>query len=225
MPNLAASPVVLTSGGINSNTLTTSSFTPNDGEVIVVKVATSDSVITMGAPTGGSLSFGPAKVSMAPGGFRGTTAIYAVKVGTSPGSMTLSSTPTGASEHSMAVERWLNADLAGTPVVGSSQGSSGAANGSLSTTALASVVSWSASEVQSTDPATRAYLSSAIEDGIDDAHGSANGVHYYGYQTAPTAGSQAFGLSAPTPMQYVIAGIEILDIPITWTFGYDVMIG
>ena len=225
MPNLAASPVVLTSGGANSNTLTTSSFTPADGEVIVVKLATSDGTLIMGAPTGGSLSFGSPKVFKTPGGFAGSCAIYAVKVGTSPGSMTLASTPTGVIEHSMCVERWINADLAGTPATGSAQGFSGAPNSSLTSTGTASVVSWVASDVQSTDPASRAYLSSAIEDGIDDSHGSANGVHYYAWQTAPTAGSQAFGLSAPTPTQYVIAGIEIIDVPVTWTFGYDVTIG
>lgn len=223
MPNLAASPVVLTSGGANANTLTTSAFTPGDGEVIVVKVATSDGTLVMGAPSG--LSFGAAKVSKVPGGFAGSCAIYAVKIGTSPGSITLSSTPTGSIEHSMCVERWLNADLAGTPATNSAQGFSGAANSSLTSTGPASIVSWVASDVQSTDPATRAYLSSAIEDGIDDAHGSANGVHYYAYQVAPTAGTQTFGLSAPTPQQYVIAGIEILDVPVTWTFGYDVQIG
>jgi hypothetical protein len=225
VPNLAASPVVLTSSGANSNTLTTASFTPADGEVIVVKLATSDGTLVMGAPTGGSLSFGAAKVSRVPGGFAGSCAIYAVKVGTSPGSMTLASTPTGTVEHSMCVERWLNADLAGTPASGSAQGFSGAANSSLTSTGAASIVSWVSSDVQSTDPATRAYLSSAIEDGIDDSHGAANGVHYYAYQVAPSAGSQSFGMSAPTPTQWVIAGVEILDVPVTWTFGYDVTIG
>lgn len=224
MPNPAASPIVLTSGGANSNPLTTGSFTPADGEVIVVKGATSDGTLTMDTPTGGSLTFSLI-VQKVPGGFAGSCAIYAVKVGTSPGSMTISSTPTGSVEHSMCVERWLNADLAGTPASNSAQGFSGAANSSLTSTGPASIVSWVASDVQSTDPATRAYLSSAIEDGIDDSHGGSNGVHYFAYQVAPTAGSQAFGLSAPTPQQWVIAGIEILDVPITWQFGYDVQIG
>lgn len=225
VPTLADTPVFISSSGSNSNTLQTPAFTPSDGEVIVVRLATSDSVITMGAPSGGSLTWGPAKVSMAPGGFRGTCSIYAVQVGTSPGSMTVSSTPTGSTVHSMAVARLLNASLAGSPAVGSAQNNTGSANASLTSTGNNSMIFWVASDVQSLDPAGRAYLASATEDGLYDAHGSASGVHYYAYQAAAVPGSQAFGLTAPTGMQYVIAGLEVLDVPVTWTFGYDVQIG
>ena len=226
MPQLADTPVYLFTSVSDSSTLTTPSFTPADDEVIVVKTATSDSVITMGTPTGGSLTFGPPKVEMAPGGFRPVCSIYAVKVGTSPGSMTLSSTPTGATHHSMVVERWLNADLAGTPATGSAQGSTGVLpSGSLTSTGPASVVSWVSADIQSVDPATRGYLASATEDGLYDGHGGANGVHYYARQAAASVGSQTFGLTAPIGQQWVIAGIEILDVPVTWTYGYDVRIG
>jgi hypothetical protein len=225
MPTLADVPMFVSSGTSDTSTLTSSSFTPGDGEVLVVKLATSHPTNVMGAPSGGSLTWGSAWVSRAPGGFRGSCSIYAVKVGTSPGSMTVSSTPSGACWHSMVVERWSNADLATTPATGSNDSNTGAANSSLTSTGSNSIVSSVSVDVQSLDPASRAYLGSATEDGLMDAHGSSNGVHYHAWQAAASAGTQNFGLSAPTGMQYVIAGIEVLDIPVTWTFGYDVVIG
>jgi hypothetical protein len=55
---------------------------------------------------------------------------------------------------------------------------------------------------------------------------SADGVMYFAYQSAAAAGSQSFGLSAPTGMQYVIAGIEVQAAPVSaWTYGFDVRIG
>jgi hypothetical protein len=225
MPNLAAPAMFLSSGADNTNTLTTSSFTPGDGEVLVVKMATSHPTNVMGAPTGGSLTWGSALVTRAPGGFRGSVAIYAVKIGTSPGSMTVAATPTGSCWHSMTVKRLTAADLAGTPATGANDSNTGAANASLTSTGVNSYIEWVASDVQSVDPASRAYLGSATEDGLMDAHTSSNGVHYPAYQTAAAPGTQTFGLSAPTGMQYVIAGIEVLDVPVTWTYGYDVVIG
>lgn len=223
MPQLADVPMVVSASG--ATTVTTGSFTPGDGEVIVVAGACSDGTISMGTPTGGSLSFGPAKASKVPGGFAGSVVIYAVQVGTSPGAMTISSTPSGSVPHSITVSRWLNASLAATPASGTAQGVSGAANGALTTTGPKSMVVWAASDVQSLNPSTRAYLGSAVEDGLYDGSAGSNGVHYFAHQLVNAAGSASFGLSAPTPMQWVIAGIELLDVPVEWTFGYDVRIG
>jgi hypothetical protein len=223
MPQLADVPMFVNDFG--TNPITTPSFTPADGEVIVVCGACSDGTISMGAPTGGSLSFGAAKAAKVPGGFAGSVVVYAVQVGTSPGAMTLTSTPSGSVPHSMTVYRLVNAALAATPASGTAQGVSGAPSASLTTTGAKSMVVWASSDVQSTDPVSRAYLGSAIEGGLYDGHGGANGVHYSAYQTVNSAGSVTFGLSAPTPQQWVIAGIEVLDVPVEWAFGYDVKIG
>jgi hypothetical protein len=56
-PTLAATPLFVTSSTVNTNTLTSSSFTPANGEVIVVKLATGDTTVSMGAPTGGSQTY------------------------------------------------------------------------------------------------------------------------------------------------------------------------
>jgi hypothetical protein len=124
------------------------------------------------------------------------------------------------------VSRWLNAALATTPASGTAQGFSGAPSASLTTTGAKSMLVWASSDVQSTDPAGRAYLGSAVEAGIYDGHGGSNGVHYFAHQLVNTAGLPAtFGLSAPTPQQWVIAGIELLDVPVEWALGYDIKIG
>jgi hypothetical protein len=66
-------------------------------------------------------------------------------------------------------------------------------------------------DAQSLDPSLRAYLGSATDEGVDDAHGSADGVIYFGRQAVASAGATSYGLSAPTGMQYWIAGIEVQD--------------
>jgi hypothetical protein len=209
-PTLAATPLFVTSGAVNSSAITTASFTPSNGEVVVVKMTTGDTTVSMGAPTGGSQTY-TSRVVVAPGGFNGWCAIYTAVISGSPGSMTISATPSGSTRHSLLIERWNTAQLAATPATGSASGTAAAANTTLTSTASNSIVSWVAVDEQSIDPATRTYLSSATEDGLDDAHASADAVHYYAYQSAAAAGSQSFGLSAPTGMKYVIAGIEILD--------------
>lgn len=206
-PTLAASYYVA-SAGTSTAAITTPSFSPAAGEVLIVKMETWDTGVSMGSVTGGSQTY-TSRVTVAPGGFRPWCGITTAVVSGSPGSMTVSATPSASAQYSMCVERWSLAQLAGTPVTASANAGSGAASSSLTTTAAASIVSWVASDAQSVDPATRAYLSSATDEGVRDGHLGANGVGYHAYQTAASAGSQSFGLSAPTGMQWCIAGIEI----------------
>lgn len=190
-----------------TTTLTTASFTPSNGDVLIVKMGTWDSASPLGAPTGGSQTF-TSRVVNAPGGFNQWCAIYTATVSGSPGSMTVSSVPSVSLRGSMLVERWTGAQLAGSPVTNSATGT-GAASGTITPTAGTSVISWTAGDVNSVDPATRAFLGSGTGDGLRDDHVGSNGVDYYGYQNSTGTGSQSYGLSAPTGMQYVIAGIEI----------------
>jgi hypothetical protein len=209
-PTLAAAVMLVSSGAVNSSAVVTGSFTPSNGEVVVIKVATSDSTISMGTPTGGSQTYTSRVVSTS-GGFRPWVGIYTTVISGSPGSMTISSTPTGSCRHAMLVERWTSAQLAATPVTNSAQGGTGAASSTLTTSAANSVLSWVSADAQSLDPSTRAYLGSATDEGVDDAHGSADGVIYFGRQAVASAGATSYGLSAPTGMQYWIAGIEVQD--------------
>jgi hypothetical protein len=128
--------------------------------------------------------------------------------------MTVSSTPAANARYSMTVERWGSAQLAASPVTnsgGTTNGGTGAAASSLTTSAANSVISWVAGDAQSLDPVTATYLNSATSEGVRDGHVGSNGVEYYAWQNVASAGSTNFGLSAPTGMQWDIAGIEILD--------------
>lgn len=190
-----------------TSALVTPSFTPSNGEVLVVKLVTWDSGSPLGAPTGGSQTY-TSRVTNAPGGFNQWAAIYTAVISGSPGSMTVSSTPSVSLRGSMVVERWSGAQLAATPVTASSA-STGAATGSITPTAGTSVISWAAGDVNSVDPATRAYLASATQDGLRDDHVGSNGVDYHAYQSSTGTSSQSYGLSAPTGMGYVTVAIEV----------------
>lgn len=196
------------SSGTSSAAISTPSFTPSNGESIIVKAETWDSGTSMGTPTGGSQTY-TQRVAVAPGGFRPWVGIFTATISGSPGSMTISSTPSASARYSILVERWTGAQFDATPATGSANAGSGAANGSLTTEADNSVISWVAGDAQAVDPATRAYLHSDTDEGLRDEHTTVDGVAYYAYYTAGAAGAATFGLSAPTGMQWCIAGIEL----------------
>jgi hypothetical protein len=190
-----------------TSALVTPSFTPSNGEVLVIKLVTWDSAAAMGAPTGGSQTY-TSRIINAPGGFNEWAGIYTAVISGSPGAMTVSSTPSTSLRGSMVVERWSGAQLAATPVTSSSTGFA-AASGSITPSSGTSVISWCAGDAQSVDPSTRAYLASATQDGLRDDHVGANGCDYHAYQSSTGTGSQSYGLSAPTGMQYVTVAIEV----------------
>lgn len=207
-PTLVTTPYYVPLSPQGTSALVTSSFTPSNGEVLVIKLVTWDSAVAMGAPTGGSQTY-TSRIIEAPGGFNQWCGIYTAIVSGSPGSMTVSSTPAASARASMVVERWSSATLAATPVTASSTGGGAPATGSITPSAGTSVISWCAGDAQSVDPATRAYLASATQDGLRDDHVGANGCDYHAYQSSTGTGSQSYGLSAPTGMQYVTAAIEV----------------
>jgi hypothetical protein len=194
----------------DTNTLVTSSFTPADGEVLVIKATTWDTAVTSGTPSGGGLTY-TSQVTQAPGGTRSYVRIFTAVVGTSPGSMTVTlSAPSAQSYHSMCVERWSGAQLAATPVTNAANaGAQSAPSSTITTAAANSIVTWVCADNLARSPATRAYLSSATEDGLGDGSSQVSNVFYHAYQTAAAAGSQTYGLSTPSNMLWVLAAIEV----------------
>jgi hypothetical protein len=178
-PTLVTTPYYVQISPQGTTALTTTSFTPSNGEVIVVKLATWDSGSPLGAPTGGSQTY-TSRVTIAPGGFNQWASIYTAIIAGSPGAMTISSTPSVSLRGSMVVERWTGAQLAATPVTNSNSGIGGAA-----------------------------ASTSATQDGLRDDHAGSNGVDYHAYQASSGTSSQSYGLSLPTGMTWVIAAIEI----------------
>jgi hypothetical protein len=190
--------------------IVTASFTPSNGDWLVVTMDTWDSGSPLGAPSGGGLTY-TAQVTNAPGGFNQWCAIYTAPVISSPGSMTVSSTPSVSLRGSICVHRFSAAQIAATPVTNKTNGFSSPAASTITPTAGTSLIPWTAGDASSVDPATRAYLASATQVGLRDDHAGANGVDYHAYQSSTGTGSQSYGLSAPTGMTWVIAAIEVQD--------------
>jgi hypothetical protein len=217
-PTLVASYAVYANAQ-NANTLTTPSFSPANGEILIIKLATWSTTTSMSAPTGGGQTYQSAIIA-APGGFTPWEAIYFVNgVSGSPGSMTISSTPSASSWHGMVVERWSGATMDATPAVNGTINGTGAPSVTLTTTAANSVISTVSGDAQSNDPTGHAYLSSATEDGLQDGHVGSNGVTYYYWQNCGAAGSQTVGMSAPGGQKWALAAIEIKNAstPLTLT--------
>jgi hypothetical protein len=207
----------------DTTSLTTPSFSPAIGEVIVIKATTWDTTITSGTPSGGSLTY-TRQATAQPGGFNCYATIFTTVVASSPGSMSITlSPPSASSYHTMVVERWANAKLAATPatnaVISGSLGGTGVdtPTATITTTGSNSIITWVNADNQSNDPASRAYLSGAIQDGLGDGHLGSSSVHYYAYQTAATVGNQTIGMTLPTGQKWTMTGIEVLDAPLVAT--------
>jgi hypothetical protein len=211
-PTLIASYSV-DSGGNNTNTLTTSSFTPSNGEVLIVKGTTWSTGEGLNTPTGGSQTY--AQLNLADvGGFTGYAILWGATVSGSPGNMTVSVAPAVSSWHHIVVERWGNAKLAVSPAVNSTltgNNTTPAQAADITTAATNSIVTWCAVDENSTDPTSRVYLLSATEDGIFDGHIGTNSVQYFAYAQVGAAGTYTMGMSAPTNQHWVLAGVEVQD--------------
>jgi hypothetical protein len=210
---ISPSPYIVHDTGANTTALTTASFTPSVGEVIVAKASTWDWSTNFGTgPTGGGLTWTKRVESLGTGSGGAYSVIWTAVVGGSPTSMTVSMTPTASSRHSMVVERWSGAQLAATPAVNTTKFvNTNPATTTLTSTGTGSVVTWVSSDTAAIDPATRVYASSATEEDCYDLHGAADGVWYYAYQAAASPGSQTFGTTAPSGQSVSICGIEIQD--------------
>lgn len=202
---------LVVSAAADTSTLTTASFTPGIGDVIIVK-AVSESVATSAAVP--SDTSGNTYASRA----NDTTAAHCyTRISTSTvtvsAALTVSSTFSGsAGFHSMIVERWTGASLAGSPAINGTKTGTGAPVSSITTTGANSVVSWLVGDFAAVSPASRTYNTTSatpVEDGIHDKS-TGNYVAYYVHQPAASAASQTLGITAPTGQTWTLLGIEIL---------------
>lgn len=211
-PTLVASYLV-NSPGADASTLTTPSFTPTVGELIVVKgVVLVAATFGFGSPTDslGLMTF-TRRVEISGTSPTGYVAIYTGVV-TSGSAMTVSlPSLDGGTWHSMVVERWSSARVAASPVTvtGTSGGTASAPSVSLTTSAANSAISWAVASRAGGGGATRTYRSSATEDAY--RYVASTGTVYAAYQAAATAGAQSVGMTAPAGYVWSLAGLEILD--------------
>ncbi len=210
-----ATPTLIAAYQVNSpardtSNLTTASFTPANGEVLVVKAANENiDGPTIGLASGGSLTYtSRASISQAN---RASARLFTAVVSGSPGSMTVTVAFSGnIGMHSMIVERWGNAQLAGSPAVASGI-YDGAPQFDIVTVAGGSIVSWVSADWNAITPSPLTYRSNAVQTGMDDQSGGFY-VAYYAYQNTDTAGTQTFGLSSPGGQAASMIGIEIQGV-------------
>lgn len=192
-------------------TLTTPSFVPGDGEVLVVKAVTADhSTIWSTDPTGGGWTY-VRQVNDTTASHCVLT-IWTADVAVGGTAMTVSLTPTGNNNpHSMVVERWELAQISATPAVVDVRGV-GTPTATLTTSGDLSGVSWATGDWAAVDGAGRVYDATSaapVEDGYRRVVGQYTA--YYATQSAFTASSQTLGLTSPTGQTYTLVGIEIED--------------
>lgn len=192
--------------------LTTPTFTPTEGEIIVVKESTESGGNAVADPTGGGLTFtrqqeifGSSVVAYA--------ALWTATVGPSPTSMSITASQSSSTNWSALVERWPVGTTLGTLVVSSGAQGTGAPLTSITTTAENSTISWASADWNATAPGTPVYRDSAVQEAIHDRSPN-NYVAYYAYQGEPTAGSHDFGLTSPVGQKWSAVGIELKLAPV-----------
>lgn len=206
LPQLVAS-YPASSGSNGTGTLTTATFTPAAGEILVVKATSGDQPCAVGAVSGGGLTW-TLQISLSAGS-NDPVKVWTATAPASPSAMAVSVTFSGTgNSRSVIVERWGNAVLAASPAVGASQGNTSALQ-TVNTVGGASIVTWVDSDwnVAGGSSPSVAYRGAGAVSIATHLLGGCN--VYYAYQPAPTPGSQTFGLSSPTGQKASLVGIEI----------------
>ena len=191
-----------------ANPLVLGPFTPAAGEYWTILSSSWDTANPTGTPTGGGQTYTP-KQTAAPGGFNGYCRIDECTVSGSPGSMSVTvPAPTGSTRHSATLIRWPVGCSGG--AVNAVVNGTGTPSANVTTTAPNSGIAHVSCDVASIDPATRAYLNSAVEAGILDGHLGSNSVQYHAYVASlGVIGTYAVGLSAPGGQTWVMAAVEV----------------
>jgi hypothetical protein len=198
--------------GTGETTLTTASFTPSLGEVIVVKGwAASQGVPVFGECTasgGYGLTF--AQKAHIPATGKAEAFIWVAEVGTtSPGSMTVQvSWHDGSGAHGAIVERWSGGLVRAAPAQASPVTGSGAPSATITPTNANSVITWLNLDKTAVS-GTATYRSSATQTQSTTATIRA----YAAYQNATGTSAQTVGLSAPSGQSWTLAAIELLPAP------------
>lgn len=181
-----------------AGSVTTSSFSPAAGELIVVKGAVlfTNSLETP-TDSAGALAFTRQAYENSPGGNVFQYGIWTAPVVIAPGSITVTLSASSTGTVIATVERWSAATLAASPVTDAENGGGSVPSGCTITTAKAnSVVTWlvvnnGTSVVPSGFVATTG--APVLETGYSGPARTVTTV----YQTAPSAGLQDYGATQP----------------------------
>ena len=201
---------------LNLTSLVSTSFTPNVGELIVVKAATADAATTVGTPSASGFTLGTvtSRVNNGVSGSSTKTALFTASV-TASAAGTITLTVAGSAlPHMMVVERWSSAQLAGSPVVANTTTDATSPWTTAITTAAAnSVISYICADWAAVSTAGVAFSGDTATPTQEQTAINVSGQYsvYMLYQAAASAGSNTIGLSAPSGMTLNTAGIEIQD--------------
>lgn len=212
------------SAASNSTSLVSSSITVAQNDIIVVKFANENAAQTLSAVTNtgtaGAQTWTP-QANTGASGSQGRVGIVTA-VASAAGTVTIT-VPVAASDwHSATFNVWDGTQVAlpASPLrlakdgtvpsvaVGSGGIGTGAPLGTTTSCAAGSVLDWVNSDFAAVSPASRAYRSSAFDQGVHDKSTSFY-VAYYAYQQVGSTGTQTVGLTLPTGQTWNIAAIEL----------------
>jgi hypothetical protein len=188
-----------------NQTITTASFTPATGELIVFKTASEDTQVPVApSATGGGISWTKRVENLVPS--TAYVAIWTAIVTAGGSAITISGTSSGSTPSyiSMVIERWTGAQIAPSPAYAYANGT-GAASASMTVTGSGSTISWVNGDWNAQSGSVT-YTGGATQDGYQYQSGAYTA--YYAYQTA-SAGAATIGMTAPTGQTYTIMGLEI----------------
>lgn len=199
-----------------SGTLTSTSFTPQVGDVIVVKLVAEDSVVAFNTPTGGGWTY-TSRVSDTTASHVSARIYTAVpSSGGTPQTVSVTATWGASSDATMVVELWRNAKLAASPATCDTRGS-GAPSTTLTTAAANSVVSWCDGDWNAATGTATYNTTSATPTQDGNTQVTGRYCAYFAYQAATSAGSQTLGMTAPAGQAWTLLGIEIQASATTWS--------
>lgn len=207
----ASSPAAVYQDTASAAAITTASFTPPNGSIIVAKGTFDDGSNLTGPSITGTVLTWTSRVNHIAASHTPVFIYTAVGTGVAV-TVSLNQGSTGTNRKGLVVSVWTGAQLAASPATNVlDQGTSVAPSSTLTTAAANSVVDWLSADWAAVDGTTRTYRSSATEQSYHNAGiGTAYAV-YFAHQSAGAAGSQIYGLTAPTGQTPSLAAIEIQD--------------
>jgi hypothetical protein len=194
----------------DNTTLTTPSFTPAAGELLVVKAGNGDVRGTFAVnPTDTQDLEWTRQQSFFSGTNQSAAQVNTARVRTAT-AMTVSLAMSGSPYyHSMIVERWAWGGLhPTTPSVAVPTTGTGAPSATVTTVGTESAITWVNADWVPANPSSRAYRSGATEDGLQYTAGII--AVYYAWQRASVNGAQSIGLTAPGGQTWSMVGVELL---------------
>ena len=211
----------IASAGSTTAAITTTSFTPAFGDIIVIKATAADSAAShrLGVPstTGLGMTF-TKQLENFPGNHTYEVLYTAVASAGGVSSTVSIAGSTGAVYHNMVVEQWPGSTckLAASPALMSSASSaSSAPTGVITTAANGSAVTWLSGDWAAVDGTTRTYNSVSATP-TEDLYifQTLEYTTYAAYQQAATAGVQTLGVTLPVGQAWNMLAVEIQAVSV-----------